>query len=204
MSKSAENDASRINLADDADAIASKVKRCKTDATDGLEFGNPDRPEATNLLTLYQLATGKTKARLLAGGGMEGTCSQPGAGQHWRLGSTRSGAADRSRATIERLCRAPTASRAAATPPPFPQPRAQDEVVAECGAMRWGAFKPLLADALVAHLAPIQARYLEATSDPAYLDGVLARGAEAAAEVADRTLADVRDAMGFVAPLRRR
>lgn len=67
--------------------------------------------------------------------------------------------------------------------------------------MRWGAFKPLLADALVAHLEPIQARYNEAVGDPAYLDGVLARGAEAAAEVADRTLADVRDAMGFVAPL---
>ena len=63
MSKSAENDASRINLADDADAIASKVKRCKTDAFDGLELDNPDRPEAANLLTLYQLATGKTKAR---------------------------------------------------------------------------------------------------------------------------------------------
>jgi len=63
MSKSAENDASRINLTDDAAAIASKVKRCKTDAVDGLEFGNPDRPEANNLLTLYQLATGKTKVR---------------------------------------------------------------------------------------------------------------------------------------------
>ena len=62
MSKSAENDASRINLTDDAAAIASKVKRCKTDAVDGLEFGNPDRPEANNLLTLYQLATGLTKA----------------------------------------------------------------------------------------------------------------------------------------------
>lgn len=69
MSKSAENDSSRINLTDDTAAIAAKVKRCKTDAVDGLEFGNPDRPEANNLLTLYQLATGKTKVRRSHGGG---------------------------------------------------------------------------------------------------------------------------------------
>lgn len=139
MSKSAENDASRINLTDDAATIAAKIKRCKTDAVDGLEFGNPDRPEANNLLTLYQLATG----------------------------------------------------------------RSRDEVAAECAAMRWGAFKPLLADALVAHLAPIQARYNEAAADKAYLDGVLARGAEVAAEQANATLAAVRDAMGFVPPARK-
>lgn len=29
-----------------------------------LEWDNPDRPEATNLLTLYQLSTGKTKVGL--------------------------------------------------------------------------------------------------------------------------------------------
>lgn len=79
----------------------------------------------------------------------------------------------------------------------------QDEVVAECGTMRWGTFKPLLADALVAHLAPIQARYNEAIADPTYLDGVLARGAEAAAAEANQTLAAVRDAMGFVPPARK-
>ena len=79
----------------------------------------------------------------------------------------------------------------------------QDDVLTECGPMRWGTFKPLLADALVAHLAPIQARYNEAVGDPAYLDGVLARGAENAAAVANNTLAAVRDAMGFVPPARK-
>lgn len=29
-----------------------------------LEWDNPERPEATNLLTLYQLSTGKTKVGL--------------------------------------------------------------------------------------------------------------------------------------------
>ena len=58
---------------------------------------NPERPEATNLLSIYMLASGKSK----------------------------------------------------------------EEVQAECSGMRWGQFKPLLADALVAHLAPLQARYNE-------------------------------------------
>lgn len=36
--------------------------------------------------------------------------------------------------------------------------KSRDEVAAECGVMRWGEFKPLLADALVEHLRPIQTR----------------------------------------------
>jgi len=58
MSKSAELDASRINLLDDPKLIQQKVKRAKTDTFEGLEFGNPDRPEATNLLGIYSLCTG--------------------------------------------------------------------------------------------------------------------------------------------------
>lgn len=37
MSKSAENDLSRINLTDPPEVIAKKIKACKTDAYDGLE-----------------------------------------------------------------------------------------------------------------------------------------------------------------------
>jgi hypothetical protein len=40
-----------------------QVKRCKTDSFANLEWDNAERPEATNLLTLYQLSTGKTKVR---------------------------------------------------------------------------------------------------------------------------------------------
>ncbi len=61
MSKSAENDASRVNLTDDATTIANKIKRCKTDSLDGLVFDDPDRPESNNLLSIYQLCTGRTK-----------------------------------------------------------------------------------------------------------------------------------------------
>jgi tryptophanyl-tRNA synthetase len=66
--------------------------------------------------------------------------------------------------------------------------------------MRWGGFKPLLADALVAHLEPIQAKYNSILADPGYVDKVLAEGADKAAETAFATLAAAKDAMGFVAP----
>lgn len=61
MSKSAPSDMSRINLLDPIDVIANKIKRCKTDLPPGLEFDNPERPECNNLLSIYQLVTGKTK-----------------------------------------------------------------------------------------------------------------------------------------------
>lgn len=53
MSKSDPNDASRINVLDTPDIIRKKVKTCKTDAVQGIEWDNPDRPEATNLLNIY-------------------------------------------------------------------------------------------------------------------------------------------------------
>ncbi|GKV03463.1 hypothetical protein SLEP1_g15755 [Rubroshorea leprosula] len=64
--------------------------------------------------------------------------------------------------------------------------------------MNWGTFKTLLTDALVDHLHPIQVRYEEIISDPAYLDGVLAEGATKAAAIADATLNNVYQAMGFL------
>jgi tryptophanyl-tRNA synthetase len=135
MSKSAENDLSRINLTDDAAAIANKVKRCKTDSLgDLLEFGNEERPECNNLLTIYQLASGQTK----------------------------------------------------------------EQVIQEVGRMRWGEFKPKLTEALIAHLSPIQTKYNHLMSDAAYIDSVLAAGADAANETAELTLEACKDAMGFV------
>ena len=53
MSKSDTNDNSRINLLDPPDIIRSKIKKCKTDEYIGIEYNNPNRPEATNLLNIY-------------------------------------------------------------------------------------------------------------------------------------------------------
>ncbi|TYB87608.1 tryptophan--tRNA ligase [Oceaniovalibus sp. ACAM 378] len=55
MSKSDPSDASRINMTDDADTIAKKIRKAKTDPEplpDTLE-GLTDRPEARNLINIY-------------------------------------------------------------------------------------------------------------------------------------------------------
>ncbi|XP_057519054.1 tryptophan--tRNA ligase, chloroplastic/mitochondrial [Amaranthus tricolor] len=76
--------------------------------------------------------------------------------------------------------------------------KTKEEVARECQDMSWGTFKPLLADSVVAHLQPIQARYEEIMSEPSYLDGVLAEGAAKATAIADDTVNNVYQAMGFV------
>src|SRR5262249_45477513 len=55
MSKSDASDQSRINLTDDADAIAQKIRRAKTDPQPlpSEPAGFKDRPEAENLVGLY-------------------------------------------------------------------------------------------------------------------------------------------------------
>jgi len=133
MSKSHENDNTRINLLDSPATIHSKIKKCKTDLIVGLEFDHPDRPECTNLLNMYVAVSGKSK----------------------------------------------------------------QEVMAETSEMSWGTFKPLLADALVAHLEPIQQKYAALMADEAYMEQVLADGADAAETVADETLERAKVAMGF-------
>jgi tryptophanyl-tRNA synthetase len=60
MSKSdAEGEAGCIMLLDDADAVRRKFKRAVTDSGTEIRFA-ADRPAITNLLTIYQLLTGKT------------------------------------------------------------------------------------------------------------------------------------------------
>jgi tryptophanyl-tRNA synthetase len=68
MSKSADSDNSRINLIDDADAIANKIKKAKSDA-DALPdsvAGLEGRPEAKNLLTIYAALSDKTLEAVVA------------------------------------------------------------------------------------------------------------------------------------------
>src|SRR5277367_4526427 len=68
MSKSDPSDQSRINLTDDADTIASKIRRAKTDPAplpDHIE-ALADRPEATNLVGMLAAMTGTNPASVLA------------------------------------------------------------------------------------------------------------------------------------------
>jgi tryptophanyl-tRNA synthetase len=55
MSKSDPSDMSRINMTDDADAIASKIRKARTDpeALPSEAAGLSDRPEARNLVNIY-------------------------------------------------------------------------------------------------------------------------------------------------------
>ena len=64
--------------------------------------------------------------------------------------------------------------------------------------MGWGSFKPLLAEAAVAALSPIQERYRDLRSEPGYLETVLKAGQLKASAVAQATLHNVRSALGFL------
>jgi tryptophanyl-tRNA synthetase len=67
MSKSDASDYSRINLTDDADAIAQKIRKAKTDPEPlpSEEKGFEHRPEADNLVGIYTALAGTTRADVL-------------------------------------------------------------------------------------------------------------------------------------------
>ncbi len=77
----------------------------------------------------------------------------------------------------------------------------KEAVAAECQDMGWGQFKPLLTEATVEALKPIQDKYHELMNNQEYLDSVLQEGASQASSVANQTLARVKDALGFLPPL---
>lgn len=78
-----------------------------------------------------------------------------------------------------------------------------DAIEAHFAGKGYGVLKREVAEVVVEMLRPLQARYREITSDPAYLDGVLAQGAERASTVAERTLKLVKERVGFLPPYRR-
>ena len=67
MSKSDPSDQSRINLTDDADMIAAKIRKAKTDPEPLPETaeGLKDRPEARNLVNIYAALSGHTVDQVL-------------------------------------------------------------------------------------------------------------------------------------------
>ncbi|MEI8396350.1 MAG: tryptophan--tRNA ligase [Rhodospirillaceae bacterium] len=67
MSKSDISDYSRINMTDDADTIALKIRKAKTDLEPlpGEVAGLENRHEADNLITIYAALAGESKAAIL-------------------------------------------------------------------------------------------------------------------------------------------
>ena len=135
MSKSDPSDQSRVNLTDDADAIAGKIRRAKTDPLPLPETveGLKDRPEADNLVGLFAALSGRSKAQVLETHGGHG----------------------------------------------------------------FGAFKPALADLMVASLAPVTDNMRRLMTDPTEIDRILADGAARARAIAAPILAETRKIVGF-------
>ena len=136
MSKSDPSDGACIFLADDADAIAKKIRKAKTDpeVLPSEPQGLKDRPEAANLVGIYAALAGKSAA----------------------------------------------------------------DVLAEFGGKGFGAFKPALADLVVAKIAPIGAELRRLEADPGHLARILRDGAERAAAVAEPVVREVKEIVGFV------
>jgi tryptophanyl-tRNA synthetase len=133
MSKSDPSDMSRINLTDDADAIAQKFKKAKSDMVEGISYDPENRPEASNLVQIMAAVTDRTIA----------------------------------------------------------------QVVADYADASFSVFKQALADAAVAHLEPVNARYRELLGDRAQVEAALQEGAEKARAVAEETMSEVRALSGF-------
>jgi tryptophanyl-tRNA synthetase len=79
--------------------------------------------------------------------------------------------------------------------------KTKQEVAVECQDMGWGQFKPLFAQATIEALKPIQEKYQEIMDNRDYLDSVLREGRQKAESVANKTLARVKNALGYLPPL---
>tara|TARA_R100001039_G_C1853622_1_gene114972 strand:- start:1207 stop:2223 length:1017 start_codon:yes stop_codon:yes gene_type:complete len=136
MSKSDASDMSRINMTDDAETLAKKIRKAKTDPEPlpSEVAGIEGRPEAKNLITIYAALTDSTV----------------------------------------------------------------DAVLAEHGGTQFSGFKQALTDVVVENLAPITEEMARLKADPAYIDSVLAKGAERANAIAQPILKEVKEIVGFL------
>ena len=135
MSKSDPSDMSRINLADDDDLIAQKVRKARTDA-DPLPESAAElagRAEAANLVGIYAALSNQTP----------------------------------------------------------------DSVCQQFAGQGFGAFKPALADLLIARLGPIRDRFVELRRDSESIDAILIAGSERARSLAQPTLRAAQNALGL-------
>lgn len=137
MSKSNPNAGSYIALLDTPDDIRKKIARAKTDLGREIVFDIQNKPEVSNLMSIYSQCSGQTLEQIQA--------AYEGQG--------------------------------------------------------YGAFKKDLAEVVVAALEPLQQKYRDIRSSGAIRE-ILRDGAERASAVAEKTLARVKDAMGFLPPLR--
>jgi tryptophanyl-tRNA synthetase len=72
-----------------------------------------------------------------------------------------------------------------------------DSVLAQFAGQGFGSFKPALADALIALIAPLRTRLSDLRADPAEIDRILAAGAERARTLAAPTIASAYRIVGL-------
>ena len=72
-----------------------------------------------------------------------------------------------------------------------------EEILRRFAGQGFGAFKPALADALIALIAPLRQRLFELRTNPEELDRILAQGADRARTLAAPTLAAAYEAVGI-------
>ncbi|QHN25782.1 tryptophan--tRNA ligase [Gordonia pseudamarae] len=75
-----------------------------------------------------------------------------------------------------------------------------DDLVAKYAGKGYGDLKVDTAEVLADFVGPLRGRVAGYTEDPAYLDGILAAGAQRARKIASDTLAVTYDKVGFLAP----
>ncbi|MEJ7794291.1 MAG: tryptophan--tRNA ligase [Nocardioides sp.] len=138
MSKSSSSPAGIIEMLDDPQVSAKKIRSAVTDSESEIRFDPEQKPGVSNLLTLFSALTARSVADLEA--------SYAGQG--------------------------------------------------------YGALKGDLADAVVETVTPFRDRALELLEDESQLAAVLRQGNEQAGAVAEATLRDVYERVGFVAPSR--
>jgi tryptophanyl-tRNA synthetase len=82
----------------------------------------------------------------------------------------------------------------------FSPPATIATVAENCRGAKWGCLdcKRVLADNMIAALAPIRERALALQAQPGRVDEILADGAAAARRIASETMREVRDRMGFL------
>ncbi|MBQ3077144.1 MAG: tryptophan--tRNA ligase [Clostridia bacterium] len=73
------------------------------------------------------------------------------------------------------------------------------EIEAEFEGKGYGVFKPAVADAVVELLRPLREKSLELLKDKAYLEDVMAKGAEKARAITDAKVRQIYDKLGFIA-----
>lgn len=133
MSKSNPNPGSFIALLDPPDVIRKKLSRATTDSGRDVIYNPAEKPEVSNLMSIYSHCSGLSL----------------------------------------------------------------EEIQAKYEGQGYGAFKKDLAEHVVATLEPLQQRYRE-IRESGEIHAILKQGAERVAEVANKTVRDVKERMGFL------